>query len=102
MANWHTKIENINGRVYVDSGNRNNSYLGKFWVAKIENTDPKFGFKRVFINDKDGALLDIGVIYQVHRSCQWGRPEDYFIQPQEGGDYEILSKKDVLQHFLKI
>ena len=44
MACWNTKIEILdNGKIYIKSGNRSNSYFGKFWVAKITGTDPKWG-----------------------------------------------------------
>ena len=99
MACWHTSIETLeNGKVYVESGDRSNSYYGKFWVAKITGIDPKFGLARTFVNDKDGAILEDG-IYQVYRNCQWAkRPEEYFLKV-EAGNYETVSKQQVLSMF---
>ena len=99
MACWNTKIETLNnGKVYINSGNRSSSYFGKFWVAKITGTDPKFGLSRQFVNDKDGAVLEDG-IYQIHRSCQWAKgAEEYFLKVV-GNTYETLTKQEVIVLF---
>lgn len=99
MACWNTKIETLNnGKVYINSGDRSNSYFGKFWVAKITGTDPKFGLSRQFVNDKDGAVLEDG-IYQIHRNCQWAkRAEEYFLKVS-GNNHETLTKKEVIALF---
>lgn len=99
MACWNTKIETLNnGKVYINSGDRSNSYFGKFWVAKITGTDPKFGLSRQFVSDKDGAVLEDG-IYQVHRDCQWAkRAEGYFLKVT-GNNYETLTKQEVIALF---
>lgn len=96
MACWNTKIETLsNGKIYINAGDRSNSYYGKFWVAKITGPDPKWGMQREFVNDKDGAVLEDG-IYQIHRSCQWGkRPDEYFVKVS-GNNYETITKQDVL------
>jgi len=100
MACWNTKIEKLqNGKIYIKSGDRSNSYYGKFWVAKINGIDQKFGFSRTFINDKDGALIDGDGIYEIYRNCTWAkRPENYFINV-ENGEYEMITKEDVLGMF---
>lgn len=97
MACWNTKIETLaNGKIYINSGDRSNSYFGKFWVAKITGSDLKWGMKREFVNDKDGAVINEDGIYQIHRDCQWAkRPEEYFMKVS-GNDYEIVTKQDVL------
>ncbi len=99
MACWNTKIETLNnGKIYINSGDRSNSYFGKFWVAKITGTDPKFGLSRQFVSDKDGALLEDG-IYQVHRNCQWAKvAEEYFLKVV-GNTYETLTKQEVIALF---
>lgn len=99
MACWNTKIETLsNGKVYINSGDRSNSYFGKFWVAKITGTDPEFGLSRQFVSDKDGAVLEDG-IYQVHRNCKWAKSaEEYFIKVT-GSDYETLTKQEVIALF---
>jgi hypothetical protein len=99
MACWNTKIETLNnGKLYINSGNRSNSYFGKFWVAKITGTDPKFGLSRQFVNDKDGAVLEDG-IYQIYRNCQWAkRAEEYFLKVI-GNTYETLTKQEVISLF---
>ena len=99
MACWHTEIKVLsNGKIYVASGDRSKSYFGKFWVAKLLGTDPKFGFNRQFVNDKDGAILEEGCIYQVYRTCQWAkRPEEYFVSVSiSKSDYQILTKQEVI------
>jgi hypothetical protein len=100
MATWQTDIELLaNGMVYVSSGNRRGSYYGKFWVAEISGLDPKFGFSRSFVSDRDGATLEPGKIYEVFRSCTYAkRPESYFIAPRENG-WDILDKKEVIGMF---
>ena len=97
MACWNTKIETLaNGKIYINSGDRSNSYFGKFWVAKITGSDPKWGMKREFVNDKEGALIKEDGFYQIYRNCNWAkRPEEYFIKVS-GSDYEIVTKQDVL------
>lgn len=97
MACWHTSIETLsNKNIYVKSGDRSNSYYGKFWVAKITGKDPKFTFQREFVNDRDGAEIKADGFYQVFRTCQWAkRPEDYFIRV-EGGKYKFVDKSDVI------
>lgn len=99
MACWNTEIKTLdNGKVYIDSGDRSNSYFGKFWVAKITGTDPKFGLSRQFINNKEGAVLEDG-IFQVYRNCQWAkRPEEYFLKVI-GNSYETLTKQEVIALF---
>jgi len=100
MACWNTKIEILdNGKIYIKSGNRSNSYFGKFWVAKITGTDQKWGLARTFINDKDGAIIEEDGIYEIYRNCQWSKSaENYFIKV-ENGNYEIVSKSEVLGMF---
>ena len=100
MACWNTKIEILdNGKIYIKSGNRSNSYFGKFWVAKITGTDPKWGLARTFINDKDGAIIEEDGIYEIYRNCQWAKSaENYFIKV-ENDNYEIVSKSEVLGMF---
>jgi len=100
MACWNTKIEILdNGKIYIKSGNRTNSYFGKFWVAKITGTDPKWGLARTFINDKDGAIIEEDGIYEIYRNCQWSKSaENYFIKV-ENDNYEIVSKSEVLGMF---
>lgn len=100
MACWNTKIEILqNGKIYVKSGNRDNSYYGKFWVAEILGTDPKFGLKRQFINSKEGAVIEKDGIYEIYRNCTWAkRAENYFIKV-ENDNYEIVSKSEVLGMF---
>ena len=100
MACWNTKIEILNnGKIYIKSGDRSNSYYGKFWVAKITGTDPKWGLARKFINDKEGAIIEEDGIYEIYRTCTWAkRPEDYFIKV-EGDKYEIIKREDVLGMF---
>lgn len=99
MACWNTKIETLaNGKVYINSGDRSNSYFGKFWVAKITGTDPKFGLSRQFVNGKEGAVLEDG-IFQVYRNCQWAKkPEEYFLKVI-GNSYETLTKQEVIALF---
>jgi len=100
MACWNTKIEILdNGKIYIKSGDRSNSYFGKFWVAKITGTDPKYGLARTFVNDKNGAVINEDGIYEVFRTCTWAkRPENYFIKV-EGDEYEIIKREDVLGMF---
>lgn len=100
MACWNTEIETLNnGKLYVSAGDRKNTYYGKFWVARITGLDPNFGFARTFVNDKDGATLNEDGIYQIYRTCQWAkRPEDYFIKVTDG-EYETLTKQEVIALF---
>jgi len=100
MACWNTKIRTLNnGKLYINAGDRLNSYFGKFWVAKITGTDPKFGLRRQFINDKDGAVLEEDGIYQIYRDCQFSkRPEEYFLKIV-GNTYETLTKQEVIALF---
>lgn len=97
MACWHTSVSELsNGKLYIKSGNRSNSYYGKFWVAKIVGHDPKFTFSREFVNDSDGAVIEKDGIYQIFRTCQWAkRPENYFIEVV-GNEYITLSKEQVI------
>ena len=99
MSCWNTKITKLeNEKIYISSGDRNKSYFGKFWVAKIDGLDPKFTFKRHFVNDKDGALLDNG-IFQIYRTCKWAKESEiYFIQVSKG-NYKFLKKQEVLSLF---
>lgn len=100
MACWNTSIKTLeNGKIYISSGDRSNSYFGKFWVAKIIGSDPKWGMKREFINDKDGAVINEDGIYQIYRTCQWAkRAEEYFMKVTNN-NYEIITKQDVLATF---
>lgn len=100
MACWNTKIKILdNGKIYINAGDRSNSYYGKFWVAKITGTDTKFGLARTFISDKDGAIIEEDGIYEIYRNCQWSKSaENYFIKV-ENGNYEIVSKSEVLGMF---
>lgn len=100
MACWNTQIEILSdGKIYIKSGNRSNSYYGKFWVAKINGTDPKWGLARTFVNNKEGAVIEKDGIYEIYRTCTWAkRPENYFIKV-EGDEYEIIKREDVLGMF---
>ena len=98
MACWNTSIEKLKEKIYVKSGDRSNSYFGKFWVAKITGLDAKFVLSRQFVNDKDGAFLDDG-IYQVYRNCKWAkRAEDYYVKIV-GSTHVILTKQEVIALF---
>ena len=102
MACWNTHIETTESKVVVKSGTRDHSYYGKFWVAKITGTDPKWGLKREFVNGKDEARISEDGIYQVFRTCQYAkRDENYFIRVT-GNTYAEISKEEAIQHFESI
>ena len=102
MAIWHTRIEVGSDKIYVKSGDRSASYYGKFWVARIVGLDPKFGLNRVFVNNKELAVIAEDGIYEVFRTCQWAkRPENYFIEIK-GSQYELLSKEEVTAKFKQL
>lgn len=97
MACWNTEIKTSGNSIVVESGERSGKYFGKFWVARITGTDPKFGLKREFISSKEDALLNGDGFYQIHRSTPYGT-EEYFLQVT-GTNSNVVEKEDVVSAY---
>lgn len=80
------------------------------WVAEITGWDPRYRWKRRFLDGKTDYSesnsvgsrgvyiyyeLDSGHIYEVYHRVTWGRSERYFCRVSDEGDVIRLSNEEV-------
>lgn len=97
MASWNTEIETKDNKVIITSGDRSNSYYGKFWVAQLTGLDSKWGFTRNFINNKEDAIIREDGFFQVFRTCQWAKRDEKYFVIVKNGQFTIVEKNDIIE-----
>lgn len=82
----------------------------RYWVAEITGTDPKFGFKREFLNPKHdftksnskgsrgvyaSYFLEYGKVYEISSPVSWKNTDRYFLIAGENN--KRMSKEEVVE-----
>jgi antitoxin component YwqK of YwqJK toxin-antitoxin module len=95
------KIIEKDGKIYLES---QYSTGNKAWLAKITGSDPKWKFKREFLNKQRNGLqitpLQEGDILEevIFSHSGKGRSSDYYVV--KDGHLSIITEKEVILYFL--
>jgi hypothetical protein len=119
----HLKIERIKPHVEIKYlalvralGGRDylNVYKNRYWVAKINGLDKKYGLAREFIRPEEdysksnskgtrgvylNYFLEYGSLYEVSSPESWTSTDRYFLEITDDGEKKRLEKEMVIARF---